>query len=108
MKTEQKIQKILTRCLKNGFLNAIHIEEFSKVKLPPFISSTWWITIMVAAVATRIVRQISMYIVSKTASEMHVAPQISQTAPDMPQMMPQTCPRHVPDDAPEMPQKCPR
>ena len=31
--------------------------------------------------------------IKKTASEMHVAPWISQTAPDMPQMMPQTCSR---------------
>ena len=33
-----------------------------------------------------------------TASEMHVAPRISKTAPDMPEMMPQTLPRHAPDD----------
>ena len=55
-------------------------------------------------------------VMKKTASQMHVAPQIvvhcwqyaPDVGPDMPQMMPQTCPRWYPRHAPDMPQTMPQ
>ena len=38
--SDEKKRRITTRCLKKGFLYELLIVEFSKVKLPPFISST--------------------------------------------------------------------